>query len=197
MAAKHSLALALLALGAATALAADPVGVPGCSAQFAPAVQATVDGKSVALVLTGTALRQKFFFNVYAVGSYVQQGAAVRTPEQLAAADCPKRLELVMERGVDSKEMADSFRASIRQNCPEPMFNQEIGDLVQFMQGQTARKGDHIIITHVPGVGLQCDFAGRGQILIKNPALSRAVWDIYLGRNNLGEGIKKGLASRL
>ena len=28
-------------------------------------------------------------------------------------------------------------------------------------------------------------------------AFSRAVWDIYLGRNNLGEGIKKGLVSRV
>ena len=102
-----------------------------------------------------------------------------------------------MECTVDSKEMADSFRASIRQNCPEPTFSQEIGELVQFMQGQTARKGDHIVITHIPGVGLHCNFAGRSEILIKNPALSRAVWDIYLGRNNLGESIKKGLASRL
>ena len=50
------------------------------------------------MVLTGAALRQKFYFNVYAVASYVQEGAKPRTPEELAAVNCPKRLELVMER---------------------------------------------------------------------------------------------------
>src|SRR5205085_128049 len=83
---------------AGSAAAADMVGVPGSSTQFPAAKDATIDGKPVSLVLTGCALRQKYFFNVYSVASYVQDGAKVRTPEELAAADCPKRLELVMER---------------------------------------------------------------------------------------------------
>ncbi len=197
MPADRTLAVVVLVLGGAGALAADLVGVPGSNTQFAATTEATIDGQPVRMTMTGAALRQKLLFNVYAVASYVQEGARPRTPEELAGLDCPKCLELVMERTVDSKEMADAFRASIRQNYPEPAFSQEIGQLVQFMQGQTARKGDHIVITHIPGVGLHCNFAGRAEVLIKNPALSRAVWDIYLGRNNLGEENKKGLASRL
>jgi hypothetical protein len=37
----------------------------------------------------------------------------------------------------------------------------------------------------------------KGEFTIDNPAFSQAVWDIYLGKNNIGEGIKKGLTSRL
>jgi hypothetical protein len=69
--------------------------------------------------------------------------------------------------------------------------------LRQFMRGQEARKGDHIVLTYVPGVGLRCELAGRAEVLIKGGQFHRAVWDIYLGKNNLGEEIKKGLASRL
>ena len=67
----------------------------------------------------------------------------------------------------------------------------------QFMQGQTAQKGDHIFITHIPNAGLHCSLAGKGEVLIKNAQFARAVWDIYLGKNNLGDEIKKGLVSRL
>jgi Chalcone isomerase-like len=199
MTAKRPLTVALLtlALAGAGALAADVVGVPGSSTRFATTTQTTIDGKPGRLMLTGAALRQKFYFNVYAVASYIQEGAKARTPEDLAAADCPKRLELVMERTVDGKEMAEAFRAAIRLNYPEPAFGAEVGDLIQFMRGQEARKGDHIVLTYVPGVGLHCELAGRAEVLIKGAQFHRAVWDIYLGKNNLGEEIKKGLASRL
>jgi Chalcone isomerase-like len=189
-------ALLMLVMAGAETLAAD-VGVSGSSTRFATTTQTTIDGKPATLVLTGAALRQKFYFNVYAIASYVQEGTKARTPEDLAAADCPKRLELVMERTIDGKEMAEAFRAAIRLNYPEPAFNSEVGELIQFMRGQEARKGDHIVLTYVPGVGLRCELAGRAEVLIKGGQFHRAVWDIYLGKNNLGEEIKKGLASRL
>ncbi len=193
----RTLAVALLGLASAAAHAADLAPVAGSSTQFPIAVDATVDGKPVRLSLTGAALRQKYFINVYAVASYVQEGAKPRTAGELAAADCPKRLELVMERTVEGKEMAEAFRAAIRQNYPESAFGPEVGDLVQFLQGQEAQKGDHVVLTHVPGVGLHCELGGRADVLIKSPQFSRAVWDIYLGKNNLGEEIRKGLVSRL
>jgi hypothetical protein len=65
------------------------------------------------------------------------------------------------------------------------------------LQGEAAKKGDHIFLTHLPGVGLHVSRAGKADFTIRNPAFTRAVWDIYLGRNNLGEGIKRGLVSRL
>ena len=65
------------------------------------------------------------------------------------------------------------------------------------MQPETVAKGDHIYLSHVPGVGLHCRIIGKAEFVIKNPQFSRAVWDIYLGKNNLNEAIKKGLVSRL
>ncbi len=189
--------LAVAALAAGGVPAAELVGVHGTSTRFTSTMEATVGDKPVRLLLTGAAVRQKVFVNVYAVASYVQEGVAVRTPERLAEVDCVKRLHLVMERAVDGKDMAAAFQAAIRANYPESAFAAEVEQLTRMMQGDAAKKGDHIFLTHQPGVGLHCNMPGRADFTIRNPAFSRAVWDIYLGKNNLGEGIKKGLVSRV
>jgi hypothetical protein len=189
--------LLVLGLLAVWGVAAERVGVPGSSTRYTTPVAANVAGRQVTLVLTGTAVRQKYYFNVYSVGSYLQEGVKVGSAEELAGIDCPKRLHLIMERNVDGKDLAEAFRAAIRMNHPEPAFRDEVQRLFEALCQDSAHQGDHVLLTHEPGVGLRCSVAGRADILIKNPRFSRAVWDIYLGRKNLGEGIKRGLVSRL
>jgi hypothetical protein len=191
------MAVILLALGGLGVMAADLVDVPGSSTRYPSEVLAPVAGRSVKMRLTGVALRTKVIVNVYAIASYLQHDVKVGSAEELAAADCAKRLHLVMERTVDGKDLAEAFRAAIWLNHPEPAFTDEVTTLVQFMRGTSVRKGDHILLTHVPGIGLHCSMAGKADFLIKNVHFARAVWDIYLGKKNVGEHIKKGLVSRL
>jgi Chalcone isomerase-like len=190
------LAGALVVLGVSL-VAADMVRVPGSSTSYPSTTEVNVAGKSVKLALTGTALRTKLIVNVYAIGSYVQEGVKVRTAEELAAVDCPKQLHLVMERTVDGKDMAEAFRSAIRMNYSEPAFNDEIQVLTQYLQSTKLQKGEQIYLTHVPGVGLDCNLAGKTHLTIKSQHFSQAVWEIYLGKRNLGESIKRGLTSRL
>ena len=191
------LAAALFILCSGAAVSAELVGVEGTGTQYATPIPAKVAGKDVTLRLTGTALRTKFLFHVYTIGSYVQDGVAVRSAEELVAADCAKRLHLVMERDVNGKDLAEAFRTAIRANYPAPAFEDQLNRLAEFMQPLTAEKGVHIWLTHVPGAGLHCLVVGKTEITLPNVAFSRAVWEIYLGKNNLGEDIKKGLTSRL
>ena len=177
--------------------AAELVGVHGSSTQYTTTMDITIGDKPVHLVLTGVALRQKYFFNVYAIGSYVLDGAAVHTAEELAALDQPKQLHLVMERDVGGSDIAEAFLIAIRQNYPSPNFDDEVNRLIEKIREIQFKKGDHIYLTHQPGIGLRCQVIGKGDFTIDNPNFSRAIWDIYLGRNNVGEGIKKGLVSRL
>lgn len=197
MRSRRFLMAALLILGGVPALAAELVSVRGSSTRFTTTMGITIGEKPIQLVLTGAAVRQKFFVNVYSIGSYAIEGAAVRTAEELAALDQPKQLHLVMERDVSGKDIAEAFRVAIRQNYPEPDFNEEVNHLAAKMRGVDFQKDDHIYLTHLPGVGLRCQVINKGDFTIANPDFSRAVWDIYLGKNNLGEGIKKGLISRL
>src|SRR5690349_24132789 len=98
MARRRLLALAVLGLFGATALAAEMVGVDGSTTQYPTVIESPINNKPVKLVLTGTALRKEFLFNVYSLGSYVQQGVRVRNADELAGADVPKQLHLVLER---------------------------------------------------------------------------------------------------
>ena len=177
--------------------AAELVGVRGSNIQYTTTMDITIGGKPYHLVLTGTALRQKFFLNVYTIASYVIEGAAIHTAEELAALDQPKQLHLVLERDVAGSDIAEAFLIAIRQNYPTPYFNEEVNRLVEMMREIEFKKGDHIYLTHQPGIGLRCQVIGKGDFTIENPDFSRAIWDIYLGKNNIGEGIKKGLVSRL
>lgn len=93
--------------------------------------------------------------------------------------------------------MADSFEAAIRANYPPPAFDAEIQQLADFMRSLSVVEGDQILLSHIPNVGFHCDVIGKTQFSIKNKDFSKAVWDIYLGPNNLGDAIKKGLTSRL
>jgi hypothetical protein len=187
----------MLIVGAARLPASELVAVPGCGTQFTTTMNVTIADKPVHLLLTGVGLRQKFFFNVYAIASYVVEGAAVHSAEELAAINQPKQLHLVMLRDVSGSDIAEAFLVAIRQNHPAPEFTEEVNRLVEILRGIDFKKDDHVYLTHQPGIGLRCQVIGKGDFTIDNPEFSRAIWDIYLGANNVGEGIKKGLTSRL
>ena len=191
------LALMLAGVCGSVAMATELVGVSGSTTQYTTPIEIDAGGKRATLKLTGTALRKKLIINVYSIGSYLQEGVSVRTAEELAAADGVKRLHLIMERDVSGKDMAEAFRSAIRQNYPAPQFAEEIDAMTQCIQSQDVRKGDEVFLTHVPGVGLQINLTGKSESLIRNPRFSQAVWDFYLGKNNLGAGIKQALVGRL
>lgn len=190
-------ALVGLAAASASVRSADLVDVPGSrDTKYPSEVTGELGGKTVKMVITGTAMRTKYILNVYAIASYLQAGTKASGPEGLASVDAYKRLHLVMERTVEGKDMAEAFRTAIRANYASG-FDDEVAMLTQLMQSTVARKGEHIGLTHLPGVGLHVAMPGKVDFIIKNPKFSQAVWDIYLGRNNVGEPVKRGLTSRM
>lgn len=191
------LALALLGACATSLPAEELVSVSGSNVKYPATIDNKVGDKQVQLVLTGTALRKKFVFSVYAIGSYIAEGVSVSDADELAAKDCAKQLHLVMERDVGGREMAEAFKSAIRNNYDAPDFDDELATLLDTMKAVEVTKGDHVWLTHIPGVGFHCELVGKTEVTIKNVAFARAVWEIYLGKNNLGEAIKKGLVSRL
>src|SRR5207249_3415452 len=123
--------------------------------------------------------------------------AKVRTAEELAASDAAKRLHLVFLRSVGGREMAQTFRAVLRQNYPEPAFADEVKQLSDLFERTSAQRGDQVLITHIPKVGLHCRRVDREELLIKNVDFSRAVWENYFGKRNGSEAVKQGLLSEL
>jgi Chalcone isomerase-like len=192
---KGFLAAALLAL-CVPADAADPTVAVG-STRYPTTLTSHFDGKPVKMVLTGTALRTKLGFSVYTMGSYVQEGTQVRGPYDLASAAVPKQLCLAFEREVDGNTLARSFRDSIGMIRPAPAFAAELAALTRYMKAHPVKKGTCIWLSSTPGVGLRCQVIGAPEVRIDNAAFAQAVWEVYLGRKNLGVAIQTGLTSRL
>jgi hypothetical protein len=187
----------LVALSAAALRADDTVGVDGSDTRYPITIEHKIGDRDVKLTLTGAAMRKKLFFKVYTIAAYVAQGTDVRSAEALAAADCPKQMHLVMERDVSGKDMAEAFRAGIRLNYDAPRFDRELDTLIDAFKACDIKKGDHFWMTHIPKVGLHCNLVGKSQFLVKDVPFARAVWEIYLGKNNIDSSVKKALVDRL
>ncbi len=175
----------------------ETVAVDGSDTTYQAQIEPTVGGKAVKMSLTGAALRKRLVFKVYTIGSYVECGAGARSAEDLAAADVPTQLHLVMERDVDGKEMAEAVEKAIHKSRGDDAFPRELESLRETMKALELKKGDNIRLTNVPKKGITCDVAGKKQLLIENSDFARAVWEIYLGKKNIDDDIKKALVSRL
>ena len=99
--------------------------------------------------------------------------------------------------GVDGKTMAEAFIDGIHLNCSESQFSDESKTLLEFMKGKDLKKGDHVWLTHVPGIGFQCSLPDDHEVTIKSVPFAVAIWEIYLGEKNIGDAVKVGLTSRL
>jgi hypothetical protein len=182
---------------AGLAIASETVGVAGSSARYATTIEVQVANKPVKLALTGAAMRKRAVFNVYAIGSYLQEGVSAKSADQLLSSDGVKLLLLVMERDVTGKDMADAIQTGVRLNHAPDAFPAELKKVGQVLGALDLRKGDHVFLTAIPRVGLRCQVVGKSDVTIENPAFAKAIWDIYFGRQNLGEPLKAGLTSRL
>lgn len=167
---------------------------------FPPRIERSIGGRKVKLVRTGKAPRKQLNFTVYHVASYVHEGATVKTAEELAALNRPKQLLLDFVVTVPGDEMARALESVLRRNYPAPAFAKELDQLLGQVRKTTTRKGDRILMTHIPDKGLLYRFQGKDsaeELLIPNPNFSKAIWDNYLGEHNCGETVKLGLVSEL
>lgn len=191
-----ALAILVALVIAPFAFSADPVPVPGSSAKYPPTLVLPIAQKPVTLQLTGVGLRTKLFFNVYTVGSYLQQGSDARTAADLAKAETARMLYLVMERTVESEDFISAFKTAINQSHPD-RFTAEFNQLATAIGSTAAKKGDHVSLLYAPGSGLRIQIVGKADVTIQNPAFAQALWEVYLGPKPIDDDLKKGLVSRL
>lgn len=186
----------ILAFAAGSLSAADPVAVPGSDVKFPPTVGTAAGGKPVTLKLTGVGVRTRAIFKVYAIGSYLAEGTAVKTAEDVAAADAPKMLYIVMERNVSGKDFAEALRSGVGKTHPDK-FAAEFKQIADAVGDQTASKGDHVSLLYLPGVGLRVQIVGKVDLTVKGADFAAAVWGVYLGGSPVDEKLKQGLASMI
>ena len=160
-------------------------------------VECTIGERSVKLSLTGSAVRSKHFLKIYAIDSYIEEGAKIRSAEDMIASDQAKQLRIMMLKTVDGPTMAEAFTEIFRANYPEPAFADELDKVLKILESETAKKGDTIWFSHVPKAGFHCKTSNDKTYLIRNVEFSKAVWGNYFGKHNAGETVKKELLGKL
>jgi len=189
--------LFVLLLGASAVTWANEQSVTIGRSRYPATINGQVGGKPIKLVLSGAAMRTRFGFSVYSIGSYVQAGSGLKSARDLVNSKVPRQLCLSFERGVDGDTLSQSFRDSIGMNHPAPEFEAELATLSKYMRAHSVKKGSRIWLSYIPGVGLGCQVVGSSEIRINNLALAHAVWEVYLGQKNLDVAIQTGLTTRL
>jgi len=164
---------------------------------FPVAVSTDIGGKKAEMRLTGHAVRRAMRIRFYKIGSYCCETVSPTDVDKLAAADVPKQLLLVMERDISSAILERSFRETFEKNDPDKKFTAEIQTMLDYMTSSPLKKGEHVVITHLPNVGISVRGRNQDPIVVKNPAFATVVWNVYMGPLGVSEELRTGLGSRL
>jgi chalcone isomerase-like protein len=145
------------------------------------------------LALSGAGVRQRFFFDVYAMALYVRDPKADRVSQGGA-----KRVALRMLRDVDAATFSQALVDGMRPNhdaAAMQALEPRIGRLSAIMaEMKEAKKGMAIALDWLPGAGTQVTIEGKpAGKPIEGEDFYRALLRIWLGEKPVQEDLKKSL----
>ncbi len=147
-----------------------------------------VEGKE--LKLNGMGLRRKFIVNVYVAGLYVESPG--KSAPTLISSDQIKRMTLFMLRDLSKDKITDALRDGFEKNSKSqmPVLKERLERLAAMIPD--AKKGSTIVITYVPGTGTVLSGPGERSV-IEGKDFADALFSVWLGKNPVDDGLKKGL----
>ncbi|MDA1117539.1 MAG: chalcone isomerase family protein [Proteobacteria bacterium] len=145
------------------------------------------------LTLSGAGLRQRFIFDVYAIGLYVRDAKADRVAQPGA-----KRVAIRMLRDVDAETFAKALVDGMRPNHDEATMKAlepRIAELNALMATlKEAKKGMAITLDWLPAAGTQMTVEGKPVgASIAGEDFYRALLRIWLGDKPVQDDLKKAL----
>ena len=145
------------------------------------------------LALTGAGLRQRFIFDVYAMGLYVRDAKA-----DLVTQAGAKRVAIRMLRDVDAETFAKALVDGMRPNHDEATMKAlepRIAELNALMATlKEAKKGMAITLDWLPAAGTQMTVEGKpAGAPIAGEDFYRALLRIWLGDKPVQDDLKKAL----
>jgi chalcone isomerase-like protein len=145
------------------------------------------------LSLSGAGVRQRFFFDVYAIALYVGDPKADRLSQGGA-----KRVALRMLRDVDAATFSQALVDGMRPNhdaAAMRQFEPRLAQLTAIMADmKEAKKGMAIALDWLPGAGTQVTIEGQpAGKPIEGEDFYRALLRIWLGDKPVQDDLKKAL----
>jgi hypothetical protein len=174
---------AALTLAAVSASAANVGGAK---------IEDTISVSGHNLLLSGSAVRKKYGFSVYAGALYLpskQTNAAA-----ILTADAPRRQVMHFLRDVDKEKMAEAWAEGLRDNTPNasPEVKTAFKTLATWMEDM--EEGKRIVLTYVPGTGTTVEVNGKNKGTLGGKAVADAILNTWVGpKPGPGADFKKGV----
>jgi hypothetical protein len=152
----------------------------------------TIAGKTLKLV--GAGLREKWMFDVYAMGAY-SESASCDTSIQMKNNET-RYMRINMLRTVSAKQISDAFREAFENNTP-PNASQELKDNIKMATSwfkKEATEGSTYEFVYNPSEGMT--FKQNGEKLgltIKGKDFADVVWNCYFSMKTCCKGLKKDI----
>lgn len=148
----------------------------------------TVDGQE--LKLKGMGLRSKFVFDVYVAGLYLAD------PSKDALSDQARQVKIVMLRELSKDQIADAIKEGFQKNAASDM--PKLKDRLDKLMGvlESAKKGDTLTLTYVPGKGTLVSGRGKDLTTIEGADFANALFSVWLGKSPVDEDLKKGMLGK-
>lgn len=148
------------------------------------------------LVLNGAGIRYKAFFKVYTAALYLP--AKTSSPEAVFDSNAPRRMHIVMLRGIDARELGKLFTKGMEENASRQEFAPLIPGTIQmgemFAERRRLDAGDWFTIDWVPGSGTVISVNGKRQLEpIKEPQFFTVLMRIWLGDHPADAQLKDAL----
>jgi hypothetical protein len=160
-------------------------------------------GDVVHLTATGSGVRKKLVFKVYAAALYVDALAPLGTVpvNTIASADIARRLVLVFLRDVDGPRLKEGMRESFETTVwkgrkPGPELAADLDMFFSWMDGGL-KEGQTIELTYLPGEGLYVTIAGVTHPVISRPDIARGIWQNWIGLEPISGELKRDLVRLL
>jgi hypothetical protein len=187
---KRYLLAAILAFGASLSGHASSAEVAGVK------LEDSLQLANTELKLNGAGIRYKAIFKVYVAGLYLKEKKTT-VPDILSLAG-PKRVSLVMLRGLSNEDFGRGFITGIQQNTEKAEKAKLIAQFVRFGELFASvpelKKGDILICDWLPGVGTVMTLNGKqmGEPF-QDVAFYNAILRIWLGEKPVDNGLKKAM----
>jgi predicted DNA-binding protein YlxM (UPF0122 family) len=161
--------------------------------------QVSVGGTNA--TITGTGLRKKFTFKVYAIASYIDPSKIDKSKDlylQLLSDGPAKQITMHFVRDLSTSQIRDAFRESLEKNIPNYEKSPAKSDAEAFLNLMTdVKANEELVLRWTQGGKLELSIKGQQKGSFQNPVLARGVWAIWLGASPISSDIKNGLVANL
>jgi hypothetical protein len=152
----------------------------------------TISVDETSLQLNGLGVRKKLWVKVYVGGLYLEQSSS-DADEILASGEAWRIVMHFLHKKVGVDKLNGAWEDGFKKNAPE-VLEQHPQEFEQFLGCfQDIYKGEQIILTFLPGTGLEVVVAGETKGLFVPVSFARGVLSLWLGPHPPSGGLKEGL----